>query len=165
MSFWAAQIDERRSRLALHYLQEVAHYEVYAPRTRTARKGGDEPLFRGYCFVAATSRGWWRARWSPGIYGLVMAGDAPAVLADAIIDDLKAREDRSGCVRLPPKSRRLNGGAQFQRGDQVRIKDGALIGLNALVENMKPHARIEVLLMMLGAPQRVEMSASSVARV
>jgi transcription antitermination factor NusG len=164
MPFWATMIDERRSRLALHYLQEVAHYEVYAPRIRAARKGGDEPLFRGYCFVAATSRGWWTARWSPGIFGLIMNGDAPAVLADAIIDELRGREGRDGLIRLP-KRKSLNGGSLFAPGDQVRVASGPMSGLSGLVQGMKPHARIEVLLMMLGALQRVELPVSAVARL
>jgi transcription antitermination factor NusG len=164
MSFWVAQIDQRREALALHYLQEIAAYEVYLPRIRAARRGGDEPLFRGYLFVLATARGWWRARWSPGIYGLVMSGDMPAVLADAVIEELRSREDRNGLIRLP-KRKSLNGGSLFAPGDQVRVKAGPMSGLSGLVQGLRPHQRIEILLTMLGALQRVELAASAVERV
>jgi transcription antitermination factor NusG len=163
MPFWVAQIDGRREALAIHCLKEIASYEIYLPRIRAARRGGDEPLFHGYCFVLATARGWWRARWSPGIFGLIMSGDAPALLADAVIEELRSREGRDGLIRLP-KRKSLNGGSLFAPGDQVRVASGPMSGLSGLVQGMKPHARIEVLLTMLGGLQRVEMPAANVAR-
>jgi transcription antitermination factor NusG len=162
MPFWVAQIDGRREALALHYLQEIAAYEVYLPRIRATRRGGDEPLFRGYCFVLATSRGWWTARWSPGIFGLIMNGDAPALLADAVIEELRGREGRDGLIRLP-KLRRLNGGRpQFERGDNVRVARGPMIGCFGIVAEMKPRERISVLLSLLGSSRPVELSAADV---
>jgi transcription antitermination factor NusG len=93
-----------------------------------------------------------------------MAGDAPAVLADAIIDELKGREGKDGLIRLP-KRKSLNGGSLFAPGDTVRVKAGPMSGLSGLVQGLKPHQRIEVLLTMLGSLQRVELAAASVERL
>jgi transcriptional antiterminator RfaH len=162
MAFWAvAQIDRRHEALSLHCLALSGHV-VYQPRIKSARRES-EPLFANYVFVTVEFQ-WHLIRWSPGVMKLIMAGDAPARVPDQIISDLKAREDRGGLVRLP-KRKSLNGGPQFERGDQIKIKDGPMRGFVGLVQDMKPHARIEVLLTMLGALQKVEIAASAVERL
>jgi transcriptional antiterminator RfaH len=164
MSFWVAMLDRRRESLALNYLQEIANYEVYLPRVRDGRNGHHRvvPLFPSYLFVRESPRGWWQVRWSPGMMKVIMTGDAPALLSDQIVNELKSREDRTGLIRLP-KRKSLNGGtAQFAPGDQVRIKSGPMSGFVGLVEGMRGPARVELLLQMLG---RVELAASAVARV
>ena len=161
MAFWAcAQLDRRHERMALHCLA-LSGTVVYQPRIKSRRES--EPLFANYIFVAVEFQ-WHVIRWSPGVLKLIMAGDHPAQVGDGVIEELRAREGRDGLIRLPKRSS-LNGGAQFQRGDQVRVRDGALRGFVGLVEDMKPHARIEILLQMLGSVQRVELSAASVERV
>jgi transcription antitermination factor NusG len=90
-----------------------------------------------------------------------MAGDMPAVLADAVIEELRGREGRDGLIRLP-KRKSLNGGALFAPGDMVRVASGPMSGLSGLVQGLKPHQRIEVLLTLLGALQRVELPVSAV---
>jgi transcription antitermination factor NusG len=162
MPFWCAQIDARREELAVHCLK-LAEYTIYAPRTKATRQGGGGRgvlLFPGYLFLVATSRGWWQARWAPGVYRLILSGEEPALLSDQIINELKARE-RGGFVVLP-KSRRLNSGPRFERGDAVRILSGPMSGFTGLVEGMKGHARVEILLQLLG---RVELAAAAVERL
>ena len=61
-------------------------------------------------FVLIT-RGWWTARWCPGVVRLLTAGDAPISVPDAIVDEIKGRE-RGGLVELP----RRDG---LKAGDQV----------------------------------------------
>ena len=56
-------------------------------------------LFPGYCFVFIELQ-WHAARWSPGRLGLIMVGDAPARVSDAVIAELRGRE-RDGLIELP----------------------------------------------------------------
>ena len=164
MPFWCARLDQRKQSLALHLLR-LNEYEIYLPLI-AARKGGDPvALFPSYLFVRCAARGWWGVRWSPGIVAMVRgAGEEPAVLGDQIVDELKARENRHGFVVLPKPSRlnNNNGGAKFQIGDKVRVGVGPLSGFTELVQNLKPHQRLEILLAALG---RVELSQAAVELV
>ena len=100
------------------------------------------PLFPGYAFVAIMLQ-WHAARWCPGIRGMVMDGDKPAKVPDAVIDDLKKRE-RDGLIELPPPP-------GLQRGDRVRIVRGAFAGQLALFDGMRSHQKVPaVLLQLLG---------------
>jgi transcriptional antiterminator RfaH len=154
MAYWAcAQLEAHRERLALHTL-DLAGYKTYLPRVRIQRSAvagrkatkGSAPLFPGYAFVCIELQ-WHAARWSPGVVRLVLDGDHPARVPDAVIADLRSREE-IGFVVLPkppgPK-----------RGDEVRIVHGALNGSLAIFEGMRSRQRVEVLLTFLGSQQRV----------
>jgi transcriptional antiterminator RfaH len=91
--FWCcAQIEPFRERLALHCLG-LNGFEVYCPRLRQqVRSRGRKivrtpPLFPGYTFVLIVSR-WWDARWSAGVRRLVMDGELPAKVPDAVIAEI-----------------------------------------------------------------------------
>jgi transcriptional antiterminator RfaH len=160
MSFWAcAQLEAHRERLALHTLA-IAGYTTYLPRLRTQRIGGQHkliagtaPLFPGYCFVTIALQ-WHQAHWSPGVIRLVLDGEHPARVPDAVIDEIRRREV-DGFVQLP-KPRGL------QRGDKLRVIHGALEGQLAIFEGMRPRERVEVLLTLLGTPRRVELPKADV---
>src|SRR5215813_8627824 len=104
--YWAcAQVEPRRERLA-SYTLALAGYDIYEPRLREqirSRSGRKivrtPPLFPGYLFVWVV-RGWWDARWSPGVVRLIMDGLLPARVPDAVISDIRSRE-RGGFVELP----------------------------------------------------------------
>src|SRR5215472_5935470 len=95
--YWCcAQVEPRRERLASHCLT-LAGYEIYQPLMREQRRS--HGLFPGYLFVWVV-RGWWDARWSPGVVRLIMDGLVPAVVRDDIIAEIRSRE-RNGLVELP----------------------------------------------------------------
>ena len=56
------------------------------------------PLFPGYLFLWVV-RGWWDARWSPGVVRLIMDGQVPARVPDDVISEIRSRE-RNGLVEL-----------------------------------------------------------------
>jgi hypothetical protein len=79
--YWCcAQVEPRRERLA-SYCLGLAGYEIYQPLLREQRRSRHgsrkiivtPPLFPGYLFVWVV-RGWWDARWSPGVVRLIMDG-------------------------------------------------------------------------------------------
>ena len=78
----------------------LAYYEVYVPRIS---RGSPRwvPLFPSYLFVAATTRGWWQARWAPGVVRLIQnTGEEPACIPERdTVNELRSRRSRrSGSV-------------------------------------------------------------------
>jgi transcriptional antiterminator RfaH len=160
MSYWCcAQLDGRREQLALHCL-DIAGFETYLPRIRAPRRSS-VPLFPGYLFVCIELQ-WHTARWAPGVRRIISNGGLePAHVPDRVISELQARE-RNGLVMLPPGP---SSPPPFRQGDKVRVKSGPMSGFPALVAGLKPHQRIEVLLELLGALQRVELAMADIAPV
>jgi transcriptional antiterminator RfaH len=82
--------------VALHFLK-LGGFETYCPRLREQRRHHGRkiitrpPLFPGYTFVMILA-GWWSARWSPGVVRLIMDGEQPAHVPDAIISEIRSRE-------------------------------------------------------------------------
>jgi transcriptional antiterminator RfaH len=161
-SFWcAARLMHRREALALHCLG-LAGYLTYCPRLRAqrlshGRKIETQPLlFPGYAFVFIELQ-WHAARWSPGTCGLIMAGDGPARVSQAVIDELRSRE-RDGLIELPKPP-------ALQPGDRVRITSGAFGGHLALYAGQSGQERVAVLLQFLGSQQRTVLPASAIEPV
>ena len=150
MAFWAcAQLIPGHERMALHCLERVAGFEIYAPRIRaprTARCQDPRPLFPGYAFVLIVLQ-WHAIKRTPGVVRLVADGGVPARVPDAVIAELRARE-RNGLVQLPEPRR-------FRTGDRVRVTHGPLLGLEGLVAGIRASERIEVLLGLLGRARAV----------
>ena len=160
--YWAAaQLQPQRERLALHFLAQ-AGFQTYAPRLREprtvqGRKVVRTPLlFPAYAFVLIELQ-WHTARWAPGVARIVMDGMVPARVPDAVIDEIRSRE-RGGLIELPkPSVARL--------GDRVRVLTGPLAGHIGLYAGMKPRARVEVLLSLLGSRQRMTLAADAVEAI
>ena len=160
--YWAAaQLQPQRDALALHFLQQ-AGFETYAPRLRErrtvwGRKVVKTPLlFPAYAFVFIRLQ-WHTARWAPGVVRLIMDGVQPAVVPDAVIAEIRKREV-GGLIELPkPQLARLGG--------RVRVLTGPFAGHIGLYAGMKPRARVEVLLSLLGSQQRMTLAADAVEAV
>lgn len=139
--------------IASRHLQRQG-FDTYLPRRLALRRHARKqervarPLFPRYMFVAldvCTQR--WRAVHSTvGVSRLVCRGDAPAAVPDGVVEKLIAQEDENGCVRFVPR---------FQRGDRVRILDGAFADLFGLYEDMTDSQRVTLLLELLGRKVRV----------
>ena len=100
----------------------------------------------GYAFVWIELQ-WHAARWSPGVIRLVSGGSAePAKVPVSVIDDLKSRERNGFVVLQPPR---------LTRGERVQVAHGPLKGSIAIYQGMRGRQRVEVLLTLLGAQQRI----------
>src|SRR5215469_7766033 len=157
--YWCcAQVEGRRERLASHCLT-LAGYEIYQPLLREQRRSHGRkiivtpPLFPGYLFVWVV-RGWWDARWSPGVVRLIMDGLLPARVPEQIISEIKSRE-RNGFVELP-KMRGLTPGMR------VKVLQGPLQAQIGMLAALRPHERVLVLLNLLGGQQRVELAKTAI---
>ena len=151
---------EQRAR---HHLERQG-FEVYLPvhakRRCHARKVETvvAPLFPRYLFVRlAPENCRWRAIQSTiGVAHLVCAGDAPARLADAVIDAIRAREGDAGlvCIDLPPP---------FRPGQRIQLVSGAFADHFGLFHGMADRERVMVLLSLLGRDVVVRVPAEAVA--
>jgi transcriptional antiterminator RfaH len=155
MPYWTAHLQPGRANLALGLLKQFG-YETYYPLIAGKRLKVPVGLFPGYAFIVATEH-WWSANSCPGVRRLIRGnGERPAEIVDGIVDDIRRREGRDGLVKLP-KPRGM------QPGDRVRVVRGALEGkLAVLHANMNGHARVAVLLTMLGSERRVLLPRTNV---
>jgi transcriptional antiterminator RfaH len=161
MGYWcAAQLQTNREGLALHMLEQIEGFTVYAPRLRQRRRYHGRwvettpLLFVSYAFVLIELQ-WHRARWAPGVIRLIMDGLQPAKVPDSAIAELRRRE-QNGAVELPKLS-------ELAPGDQVRIVRGPLRDRLGLYQGMKSHERVALLLTMLGGARHVTLARSDVA--
>ena len=159
MAYWACvQTEPQREWVAQHFL-ELSEFEVYFPRVlecrivRTRRTDMVRPLFPCYLFARIELQ-WSRARWSIGVTRLILDGERPAIVPDAIIDALRRRE-RGGCVQLPKRPR-------WRPGDRVKITTGPFQGHLAIYQGMPARERVLVLLALFGSLQKVEISQNAI---
>jgi transcriptional antiterminator RfaH len=169
MPFWTvARLQPQRERLALKCLA-LYGFETYLPRVRQTRTTSqvvglvgtvrrrkveiEVPLFPGYCFILIQLQ-WHGVNMAAGVIRLLMDGQQPACVPDAVIEGIREREV-GGVVRLPPPRR-------FKPGDRVRVLRGPFDGHFGPYDGQAPHERVYVLLSMLGASIRTEMAEGDV---
>jgi transcriptional antiterminator RfaH len=138
VSYWTvAQTESQRERVAADHL-ERGGFEVYLPRIKNRRKK-IEPLFPCYLFVRVIDR-WHVINRTIGILRVLTCCDHPARVTDEIINELRARENPHGFVRLPkPKP-----------GKHVRILRGSFADHVGVYEGASGKDRERVLLALLG---------------
>lgn len=129
-------------------------FEAYLPRYRKRRRHARRveevirPLFPRYLFVRLNDEQPWRPiNGTLGVRYIVCRGDRPARLPDDIVNEIKAREDEDGLVRLEP--------SRFARGAKVRLLAGPFADHVGLFEEMLDQDRVILLLDLLGRPVRV----------
>lgn len=139
-------------------------FEAYLPRYRKqirhARKTQIvlRPVFPGYLFVRIDmEQQRWRAiNGTVGVISLVGFGGSPSPLSDAIIDAIRASEDRIGAVTLAPQG--------LQKGDRVRVREGAFADHMALLEEVCDAKRVILLLDLMGREVRVTAPMENLAK-
>jgi transcriptional antiterminator RfaH len=138
-------------------------FDVYLPRyrrrVRHARRSEEllRPLFPGYLFVRFDPA---RCRWRSingtiGVLHILADGDLPRAVPDCIIEEIVAREDESGVVRI--------GSPSFRHGQPVRLMDGPLADLDGLFEEIRDEHRVVLLISLLGRKVRLQVPTELVA--
>ncbi len=130
-------------------------FTVFVPRYRRRRRHARRvdtvraALFPGYVFISFDAD---RTRWRSingtfGVRHLVCQGNRPVPLADGIVEEIKAREDEDGLVRLDP--------TPFAKGQRLRIVDGPFYDTAGLFAELADRERVVILLNLLGRQLRV----------
>jgi transcriptional antiterminator RfaH len=147
-----AEANLRRQGFAT-YLPRYLRRRRHARRTETVPR----PLFPRYLFVALDlARDRWRAVQSTvGVSHLVVAGEAPAPVPDAVIEEIWAREGSDGFVALGLP-------AGIGPGSPVRLIDGIFAEARGVLDRIADDRRVAVLLELLGRQVRVLVPAQAV---
>jgi transcription antitermination factor NusG len=134
-------------------------FDVYLPQLLQRRRAGKgkrpyilaAPLFPGYLFIR------WQYNWHSllstyGVATILLKGESPDTIADKILRQIKARENKNGFVELPrPKP-----------GMRALINKGAFQGQIGLYQGMQANDRKRVLLDILGRKTEVIVAADAV---
>jgi transcriptional antiterminator RfaH len=149
-------------RLAGSHLRRQG-FDVYLPQYAKRRSHARRvervpaPLFPRYLFLRMDPKAtpWFCIRSTVGVHSLVSHGTMPAPLADAVVDEIRAREDDCGLVALMEQ-------VPFAAGDVVEIVEGPLARQLGLYEGMDDKNRVLLLLDLLGRPVHVRVPLQAV---
>ena len=152
--WYVVQTHAHAEARAMTHLQRQG-FATYLPRYLRRRRHARRvetvaaALFPRYLFVAIdlASQRWRAIQSTVGVARLVCNGADPATVPDAVLAQLRSREE-GGFIQLPPPP-------QFTAGDQVCVLDGAFAACLGLFEGMRDEERVAILLDLLGRKVRV----------
>ena len=161
--WYVVQTHPHAENKAVQHLERQG-YRTYLPRYLKRRRHARRietvaaPLFPRYLFVAVdlASQRWRSIQSTIGVTRLVLNGEAPATIADGIVDGLRRRESAEGFVRLDQRP-------NFAPGTPVRVLDGVFSACVGLFEGLTDGQRVAILLDLLGRKVRVVLDELSVA--
>ena len=164
MAWFVVRVKPQMEERALWHLLNQ-NFEAYLPRYRKrirhARKTKTvlRPLFPGYLFVNMdTARQRWRSvNGTVGVIALVQFGDMPASVPADLVNAIRQHEDQDGAIRIEPQG--------LQKGDRVRVREGAFADYTALLDEISDDKRVVLLLDFMGREVRVKASMESLAKV
>jgi transcription antitermination factor NusG len=132
--------------------------EVFNPEITVARRGRKqfEPLFPTYifCRVDPKSYLWPQIRWARGLSYFLGTEGTPAPVDHLLVEEIRTKVEQWN-----------RGGweSAYERGDMVRVGDGALSGLEAIFARYLPcRQRCEVLVSLLGRMHTVQIPVISI---
>ena len=140
-------------------------FEVYLPQCARRRSHARKielvraALFSRYLFLRADLACCARPliNTAPGVVGLVAFGEMPAPVPDAVVAEIRGRENDDGLVPLAD-SRNL------KPNDKLKIVDGALSDVVGLFVQATDDDRVILLLNLLGRQVRARLPISAVQR-
>jgi transcriptional antiterminator RfaH len=161
--WYVVQTHPHAENKAVQHLERQG-YRTYLPRYLKRRRHARRietvaaPLFPRYLFVAVdlASQRWRSIQSTIGVTRLVLNGEAPATIADGIVDGLRRRETAEGFVRLDQRP-------NFAPGTPVRVLDGVFSACVGLFDGLTDGQRVAILLDLLGRKVRVVLDELSVA--
>ncbi len=143
--WYVLRTKPQKERLVASQLRQ-RDLDVYFPTYRRPEHGRrstrESAFFPGYVFVHVNLNqiGSSALSWIPGLHGLVKFGPRPAVIAEHLMANLRARlvvVQRAGGRAF----------ASMEKGDVVRVTRGPFSGYDALFDaRLQGHKRVRVLL-------------------
>jgi transcriptional antiterminator RfaH len=158
MSWLVATSENGKQSVARNFLADRG-FQSYFPRFRERRffrgqkRFVESYLFGRYFFVLFVPH-WYLVRSTCGVDAVFTCDEKPALIHDAIVGEIRAREDGDGVITI----RR-----GFRQGQKVRVKHGPLAGLLGMFDRMTTRDREVAFVSMLGQLTRVEFAAGSLA--
>lgn len=143
-------------------------FETYMPlrlvRTRH-NEAAARPLFPRHVFfrVGMTGEGWRKVFSTRGVQSVYRSGDHPAIVPLKVIARLKAEED-GGLIKIfdPKIAAAQQVKALFAPGARIKIKTGAMEGLDAIFQEGLDANRVAILVRLLGRETRVTLELDTI---
>lgn len=154
--WYAVHTQTGRESVAAQHLREQG-FGIYLPHYQKMRRHAGRAeivaaaLFPRYLFagIDLEQQRWRSVNGTRGVVGLVMFGEKPMPVPDAVIAEIRSREDDDGFIRL--------NGPAFQRGQALRIIDGPMADTQGLFEEVTDGNRAILLISLLGRLVRTKM--------
>ncbi len=165
MNWYCVHTRPQREEQAAGYYRETLGLETYYPRLRRqktirrVRRIVTGPLFPRYLFCRFDLAPHYRAvRYAPEVIDVVTFGGGPAVVEDALIEELRSWAGEGvDVITLQPSLR---------PGDRVEITDGPMRGLQAVIlHGRDDRGRVTVLLSILECRAQMMISRTQLARI
>lgn len=159
--WYAVHTHPRKEDQASYHLRRQK-FDVYLPRYLKRRRHArrvqwlPSPLFPRYLFVAidVTVMRWRAIHSTFGVKHLVCNGEHPASVPTGVVEEFQAREDETGMVCLKD---------DYRKGEQVIVREGALMDQIGRFERMTDDQRVVVLLNLLGREVKVHLPFAAVS--
>ena len=151
---------QAESKAARHLINQgfMAYLPFYRRRVRHARRNEilARPLFPGYLFVQLDpdQQRWRSINGTIGVRCILAEGGRPRSIPDRVVDEIVARQDETGAVKLTSPA--------FAPGQAVRLLAGPLTEVTALFEEARDDNRVILLLSLLGRKVRALASVDEV---
>jgi transcriptional antiterminator RfaH len=163
MNWYCIHTKPQKEKQVAEQLGTQLGFEVYFPQIRLQRtirrirRQMTDPLFPRYLFCRFDLSCSYRAvRYAHDVDDLVSFGPQPAVVANQLIDDLRAWANENRFTTVRPT---------FASGERVQISDGPMQGLQAVVlKECSDNERVAVLLSILGCDARLTIDSSQLAK-
>jgi transcriptional antiterminator RfaH len=164
MTWYVVHTRPQGEETALRNLERQG-FRAYLPRCRRQvsharrRQTVLRPFFPRYLFVELDLKAerWQAIHSTFGVAGLLSDGDRPLPLPAGVVEGIRADQDASGVVVPRPEP------PPFALGDRVQVLDGPLRDSWGVFAGLDEHARITVLLQLLGRTVRVALPREAVA--
>ncbi len=153
----------KHEHIAAAHLRQTSAVEVFLPRIRFKRATRQgmawvtEALFPGYLFARFDWReSLRRVQHSRGVRGVVHFGERWPAIPEEVIRELQQAIGATGLRVIP---------AEFAPGDEVKLVEGAMRGLRAVVVRVLPgRERIAVLMEFLGRQTMIEVPLNLIVK-
>jgi len=163
LAWFCLRSQPKHEHIAATHVRQIREAQVFLPRVRfkrATRQGSvwvTEALFPGYLFARFNWQTSLRqVQHTSGVQGIVHFGEHWPVIPDQTIEELR-RSIGTGELHTIPQ--------EFSPGDAVRVADGTLRGLQAVVSRVMPsRERIAVLMELLGQQTMIELTAGSLIK-
>ena len=159
---WYALRTKPRTEKAVHQILAWNKVESYLPlevggrQTNDQRKQAPRPLFTGYVFCHASLQLPFRIVSIPGVLGFVGCAGRPTPVSDDEVLALRRLEDSRRAMRVS---------GLFVEGQRVRVRSGALTGLEGWVHKVKKECLLVVSITLLQRSVCVSLEEDCVERI
>ena len=161
LHWYALSTRHQHERTAARYLSICGH-NIFLPLYSAVHKWQDRnkrlslPLFPGYLFIQGGLDRQTQILNAPGVASIIAWSGRPAIISQAEIDVVRHLVDST--LRVEPHD-------YLSCGERVKIKDGALQGIEGILIRKKNLFRLVVSMELLGRAAAVEVDLMSVERV